>query len=110
MAQILKKVVNSKVSERLISWGQCIRAQRISQRVTEKDLCSRISISKPTLYRLQQGSANVSADTYLEALLALGVMDFAAPQLPVAIVEPLIVSQKIPLRVRRTKKELDNDF
>lgn len=110
MSQSIKKFSNSRVLERLRSWGQCIRAHRISQRITEQDFCARISISKPTLVRLQQGSPSVSADTYLEALLALGLMDMAAPQLPLELIEPRSVVLKQPVRVRRTKLERDNDF
>lgn len=110
MIMAIKKIVNTKVSELLDSWGRCIRAQRIAQKISEKDLCARISISKPTLHRLQKGASNVSADTYLEALLALGVMEIAAPQLPVTIIEPTNPHQKISFRVRKTKVESDNDF
>jgi hypothetical protein len=110
MPNALNKVTNSKVLERLSSWGKCIHTQRVAQRITEIDFCARIGISRPTLHRMQKGSPNVSADTYLEAFVALGVIDIAAPQLPTEIVQPVVMRPTPAVRVRRTKMELDDDF
>ncbi|RZJ83854.1 MAG: XRE family transcriptional regulator [Massilia sp.] len=70
------------VQERLRTWGRCIRTQRLRQRITVDDLSERCGISKTTLLRLERGDAGAGAGAYLTALLALGVLDGAAPTLP----------------------------
>ena len=110
MGTKIKKTVNTNVSERLASWGQIIRAQRVTQRITEIDFCRRIGISKPTLVRLQKGAPGIAADTYLEALQALGFLDMSAPQMPISLSMPAPATAKIIQRVRRSRMELDNDF
>lgn len=73
------------VLERLRAWGRCIYLQRRRQRITAIDLCARMGISRTTLLRLEKGDPGAGADAYLTALLALGVLDQAAPPLPVAL-------------------------
>jgi transcriptional regulator with XRE-family HTH domain len=72
------------VQERLVTWGKCIHAQRLQQRITGADLCARLGISRATLRRLEQGSPDASAGAYLTALLVLGLADHATPALPAA--------------------------
>ena len=73
--------VPTLVSERLKSWGMCVRKQRIAQRIRARDLCERLGISHPTLQRMERGESTVSAGTYLAALHVLGVLEHAAPGL-----------------------------
>lgn len=70
------------VQERLRIWGGCIRTQRLRQRITVVDLSARLGVSKTTLLRLERGDPGAGAGAYLTALLALGVVDRAAPILP----------------------------
>lgn len=63
-------------------WGNCIRTQRLRQRITVVDLSARLGVSKTTLLRLERGDPGAGAGAYLTALLALGVIDLAAPALP----------------------------
>lgn len=70
------------VQERLRVWGKCIRTQRLHQRITVVDLTTRLGVSKTTLQRLERGDPGAGAGAYLTALLALGVIDQAAPAMP----------------------------
>jgi transcriptional regulator with XRE-family HTH domain len=70
------------VQERLNIWGRCIHTQRLRQRITVADLSTRLGVSKTTLLRLERGDTGAGAGAYLTALLALGVVDRAAPALP----------------------------
>jgi transcriptional regulator with XRE-family HTH domain len=70
------------VQERLRIWGQCIRTQRLRQRITVADLSTRLGVSRATLLRLEKGDPGTGAGAYLTALLALGIVDRAAPTLP----------------------------
>jgi transcriptional regulator with XRE-family HTH domain len=71
----------SLVAERLRIWGRCIHTQRITQRITAADLCSRLGISEATMRRMERGDPGSGAGNYLAALLILGVIDEAAPAL-----------------------------
>jgi transcriptional regulator with XRE-family HTH domain len=88
------------VQERLSTWGRCIRTQRLRQRITAADLCSRMGISEATLRRLERGDPGAGAGAFLTALLVLGVADEAAPPLP-----PLLWSDMTQRRVKPTRQE-----
>lgn len=99
-----KKLLHSEslptlVLERLATWGVCIHAQRLQQRITTADLCERMGISENTLRRLEKGDPGAGAGAYLTALLILGVADALTPPVP-----PLLVV-KTHQRVKRTVQE-----
>ncbi len=77
-----KSAVPSLVEERLRVWGRCIRAQRITQRITTPELAQRMNISRATLQRLERGDAGASTSNYLRAFLVLGILDVVAPVPP----------------------------
>jgi transcriptional regulator with XRE-family HTH domain len=72
----------SLVEERLRVWGRCIRAQRITQRITTLQLAERMNISRATLQRLERGDVGASTGNYLRAFLVLGLLDVVAPVPP----------------------------
>ncbi|HMN79476.1 MAG TPA: helix-turn-helix transcriptional regulator [Burkholderiaceae bacterium] len=71
--------VPTLLQERLTLWGRCIRAQRLSQRITSPELAQRMNISRATLQRLERGDAGASATNYLRAFFVLGLLDEIAP-------------------------------
>ena len=78
-------ILPTLVQERLITWGRCIHTQRLRQRITAADLCTRISISEATLRRLERGDPGAGVGAFLATLLILGVMDDAAPALTASL-------------------------
>lgn len=96
----------SLVQERLITWGRCIRTQRVAQKILARDLCSRVGIAEATLRRLERGDPGASAAVYLNAMMVLGVLEFAAPAL-----DPQLWSSKPQSRARPTPSaSIDEDF
>jgi transcriptional regulator with XRE-family HTH domain len=73
------EAVPTLVRERLTLWGRCIRAHRLSQRITSPALAQRMSISRATLQRLERGDPGASAANYLRAFFVLGLLDELAP-------------------------------
>jgi transcriptional regulator with XRE-family HTH domain len=73
------EAVPTLLHERLTLWGQCIRAQRLSQRITSSELAQRMNISRATLQRLERGDPGASATNYLRAFYVLGLLDDLAP-------------------------------
>jgi hypothetical protein len=92
------------VQERLSIWGQCIRMQRLRQRITVADLCSRLGVSRTTLLRLEKGDPGAGAGAYLTALLALGMADQAVPAL-----SPNLWQGDFGERVKLTRQEKGGD-
>jgi transcriptional regulator with XRE-family HTH domain len=68
------------IQGRLRQWGLCVRHARIRQRITVRDLATRIQISTQTLARLESGDASVQAGSYLTALWVLGLLAEIAPE------------------------------
>ncbi len=87
------------VQERLTVWGRCINTQRMRQRITVADLAARMGISRTTLLRLEKGDPGAGAAAYLTALLALGLIDQAAPVLSVELWQADF-GQRVKLSVR----------
>lgn len=92
------------VQERLAVWGRTIRTQRVRQRITATDLCTRLGISRTTLRRLEEGDPGAGAGAYLTALLALGLADQATPPLPGALWQG-----EPGQRVKRSQQEKGSD-
>lgn len=98
--------VPTLIQERLLAWGRCIHAQRLSQRLTAAALCERAGLSEGTLRRLERGDAGAAASAYLAALSVLGVLDEAAPALP-----PQLWAREVGRRVRlRAQERQDPDL
>ena len=81
-----KKLLNEQsvptlVQERLSTWGEFVRNERVRQRITAGDLSQRMGVSLSTLRRLERGDPGAAAAAYLSAFHVLGVMDEAAPAL-----------------------------
>lgn len=92
--------VPTLVQERLDTWGRCIHAQRVRQRITAADLAARMGTSRATLQRLERGDAGAAVSAYLSALLVLGMLNEAAPAL-----EPTLWSDAPRQRVKLTQNE-----
>jgi len=73
------EAVPTLLQERLILWGRCIHAQRLSRRITSPELAQRMNISRATLQRLERGDPGASATNYLRAFFVLGILDELAP-------------------------------
>lgn len=96
----------ARIAERLQIWGNCIRKQRLAQRIRADDLCARIGTARSTLRRIENGNSGVAVELYLHALLILGALDLAAPSLPNAMWE----IDHPHSRIRLTAIESDHDF
>lgn len=73
----------TSVLEKLRSWSQVIRAERVGQRMTAEALCARSGVSRSSLRRVEQGDPTVGINVYLSALLVLGKLDTLCPSVAV---------------------------
>jgi transcriptional regulator with XRE-family HTH domain len=97
--------VPSLAAERLLTWGQAIRTQRVRQRLSADQLCARIGISRATLSRLERGDPAVSVAGYMGAFLVLGIFDRLMPSPDATLWSP---DEKGRVRARQT--EADSDY
>lgn len=99
------ELVPSVVLERLSIWGHTIRTQRVRQRVTADQLCTRIGISRATLSRLERGDPAVSIAGYMTAFDVLGILDEVMPA-----PRTLLWSASEKGRVKERQGEADSDY
>ena len=99
------EAVPTLLQERLTLWGRCIRAQRLSQRITSPDLAQRMNISRATLQRLERGDPGASAANYLRAFFVLGLLDDLAPSPP----ETLWTEPGVRRVVHAHRRAVDDD-
>jgi transcriptional regulator with XRE-family HTH domain len=69
----------TSVLEKLCSWAQVIRAERVGQGMTAEALCTRVGVSRSSLRRVEQGDPTVGINVYLSALLILGQLEALCP-------------------------------
>lgn len=67
-----------------------------------------MGISRTTLLRLEKGDPGAGAEAYLTALLALGVLDQAAPALPLALWQ--LLQQRMEHNVALLRSDKAEDF
>ena len=60
--------------KRLTEFGERLRLARLRRKFTVEMVAKRAGISRPTLYRVEQGDASVAMGTYLRVLSVLGML------------------------------------
>lgn len=94
----------TSVIEKLRSWSQIIRAERVGQRMTAEALCARAGVSRSSLRRVEQGDPTVGINVYLCALLILGKLEALCPDVSV----PTVLQSRA--RPRKNDVLQDNNF
>ncbi|WP_238114163.1 helix-turn-helix domain-containing protein [Yoonia sp. I 8.24] len=92
-----------QVKSTLSQLGRDIQTARKRRRMSVADFCSRIGVSDKTLAKLERGDGGVRLETFVMALLALGMLDRLAE-----IADPASDStgigldrEKLPERIRQ---------
>lgn len=100
-----------KAQEALKDLGLQIRLSRKRRLLTLADLAQKMGISPPTLIALEKGQPTVSTGVLVSALWILGLeknlLSLSNPTDPEGM---KLADSRLPKRVRRSKKDLDNDF
>jgi transcriptional regulator with XRE-family HTH domain len=87
--------------------GQDIRDARLRRRIPTKILAERASISRMTLYNVENGDVNVSMATYATILFVLGMVDRVG-DLADASEDTLgrqLEEERLPKRIRLPRKK-----
>jgi transcriptional regulator with XRE-family HTH domain len=88
--------------------GQDIRDARLRRRIPTEILAQRASISRMTLYKVENGDENVSMGTYATILFVLGLLDRVG-NLADATEDMLgrqLEEERLPKRIRLPRKKI----
>ena len=88
--------------------GQDIRDARLRRRIPMDILAQRASISRTTLYKVENGAPNVSMETYATILFALGMIDRVSNLADPAedTLGRQLDEERLPKRVRLPRKKV----
>ena len=88
--------------------GQDIRDARLRLRIPMDILAQRASISRTTLYKVDNGAPNVSMETYATILFALGMIDRVSNLADPAedTLGRQLDEERLPKRVRLPRKKV----
>lgn len=92
--------------------GKRIQLARKGRRMSEKDLAARIGIARSTLQRIERGDPAVAIGRVFEAAVITGV-DLFVPEATSLAPEIRRTEERLALMpgsVRRTRREVDDDF
>jgi DNA-binding XRE family transcriptional regulator len=103
--------VPSKAKESLSQLGGQIRMARKRRQWTIAELAKKIGVSAPTVMALEKGEPTVSVGVLVSTLWTLGLeselRNLANPNDLEGI---KLMNSRLPQKVRRSKRALDNDF
>ena len=98
--------------EALLLLGKQIRLARKQRRMSEHDLAVRVGIARSTLQRIEKGDPAVEIGLVFEAAVLTGV-DLFVPETTTLAPQIGRIDDKLALMpgsIRRTKREIDDDF
>ena len=98
--------------EALLLLGKQIRLARKQRRMSEHDLAARVGIARSTLQRIEKGDPAVEIGLVFEAAVLTGV-DLFVPEATTLAAQIGRVDDRIALMpgsIRRTRREIDDDF
>lgn len=87
--------------------GQDIRDARLRRRIPTEILAQRASISRMTLYKVENGDPNVSMGTYATLLFVLGLIDRVSNLADAGedLIGRQLEEERLPKRIRLPKKK-----
>ncbi|HEX4849794.1 MAG TPA: helix-turn-helix domain-containing protein [Puia sp.] len=66
-------ILTPLVARTLATLGANIKLARLRRRLRAEQVCERAGISRPTLWKIENGSPNVAAGAYTQVLFILGL-------------------------------------
>lgn len=98
--------------EALALLGQMIRAGRIDRKITEKELASRMGISRSLLQRIEKGNPSCAIGVVFEAAAITGVPLFETDRERLGAHRAVTgeMLRLLPKTARRPKRAIKDDF
>ena len=88
----------------LSALGQRLKDARLRRRFSMETVSARANISRPTLYKIEQGEPSVSLGNYVQVLRVLGLLDDLAIIAQDDVLGRRLQDESLPQRQRAPRK------
>ena len=91
-------------AKELVSLGQRLRDARLRRRFSMETVCVRADISRPTLYKVENGDPSVAMGIYVQVLRVLGLVEDLGLLAKEDLLGRRLQDEALPRRQRAPKK------
>lgn len=91
-------------AKELVSLGQRLRDARLRRRFSMETVCVRADISRPTLYKVENGDPSVAMGIYVQVLRVLGLVENLGLLAKEDLLGRRLQDEALPHRKRAPKK------
>ena len=91
-------------AKELVSLGQRLRDARLRRRFSMETVCVRADISRPTLYKVENGDPSVAMGIYVQVLRVLGLVEDLGLLAKEDLLGRRLQDEALPHRKRAPKK------
>ena len=95
-------------AKELTELGQRLRDARLRRRFSMETVCARADISRPTLYKVENGEPSVAIGTYVQVLRVLGLTGDLALVAKEDALGRRLQDESLPLRKRAPRRIVIN--
>lgn len=92
-------------AKELEALGQRLKDARLRRRFSMETVCARADISRPTLYKVENGDPSVSMGTYLQVLRVLGMVEDLSLIAKEDVLGRRLQDESLPQRKRAPRKK-----
>ena len=89
----------------LTSLGQRLKDARLRRRFSMETVCARADISRPTLYKIEQGDPSVAIGSYAQVLRVLGLGEDLSLLAKEDVLGRRLQDESLPQRKRAPRKK-----
>lgn len=92
-------------AKELETLGQRLKVARLRRRFSMETVCARADISRPTLYKVENGDPSVAIGSYLQVLRVLGMVDDLSLIAKEDVLGRRLQDESLPQRKRAPRKK-----
>ncbi|MDD2736748.1 MAG: helix-turn-helix domain-containing protein [Desulfuromonadaceae bacterium] len=92
-------------AKELEALGQRLKDARLRRRFSMETVCARADISRPTLYKVENGDPSVAIGSYLQVLRVLGMVDDLSLIAKEDVLGRRLQDESLPQRKRAPRKK-----
>lgn len=92
-------------AKELKALGQRLKDARLRRRFSMETVCARADISRPTLYKVENGDPSVAIGSYLQVLRVLGLVDDLSLIAKEDVLGRRLQDESLPQRKRAPRKK-----
>lgn len=90
----------------LTALGQRLKDARLRRRFSMETVCARADISRPTLYKVENGSPSVAIGSYVQVLRVLGLGEDLSLLAKEDVLGRRLQDESLPQRKRAPRKKM----